>query len=132
MRVCLRTLSSLAPLIAEILRETYRKASGFTVESPRRERETIPNGFAGINISGDALRTCRLPRNAVKWPRMTRRSAFALGLVWAILPGFARLFGGEATPPIDRRALVHRHDPVLHQFDAANPLSVGNGEFAFT
>jgi len=34
--------------------------------------------------------------------------------------------------PIDRHALVSRHDVVLTNFDAANPLSVGNGEFCFT
>ena len=34
--------------------------------------------------------------------------------------------------PIDRHALVSRHDVVLNRFDANNPLSVGNGEFAFT
>ena len=34
--------------------------------------------------------------------------------------------------PIDRHALVARHDAVLTNFDAANPLSVGNGEFCFT
>jgi hypothetical protein len=34
--------------------------------------------------------------------------------------------------PVDRHALVTRHDVVLTNFDAANPLSVGNGEFAFT
>ena len=34
--------------------------------------------------------------------------------------------------PIDRQALVTRHDVVLTNFDAANPLSVGNGEFCFT
>ncbi|MGO9587942.1 MAG: glycoside hydrolase family 65 [Limisphaerales bacterium] len=34
--------------------------------------------------------------------------------------------------PIDRHALVTRHNVVLHQFDAANPLTVGNGGFAFT
>jgi len=33
---------------------------------------------------------------------------------------------------IDRRALVTRHHPVLARFDAESPLSVGNGEFAFT
>jgi protein-glucosylgalactosylhydroxylysine glucosidase len=33
---------------------------------------------------------------------------------------------------IDRHALVTRHTPVLHQFDAWNPFSVGNGDFAFT
>lgn len=37
-----------------------------------------------------------------------------------------------ATTPIDRRALVTRHDPVIRtvQYDA--PLTVGNGGFAFT
>src|SRR5664280_874411 len=39
----------------------------------------------------------------------------------------------QATPRrIDRQALVTRHNVVLHQFDADNPLTVGNGEFAFT
>ena len=33
---------------------------------------------------------------------------------------------------IDRHALVTRHDVVLTNFDAANPLSVGNGQFCFT
>jgi hypothetical protein len=34
--------------------------------------------------------------------------------------------------PIDRHALVTRHGVVLTNFDAANPLSVGNGQFCFT
>jgi hypothetical protein len=33
---------------------------------------------------------------------------------------------------IDRRRLVTRHNPLLREFDARSPLSVGNGEFAFT
>lgn len=33
---------------------------------------------------------------------------------------------------LDRRALVSRHNVVLTSFDAANPLSVGNGRFCFT
>jgi hypothetical protein len=33
---------------------------------------------------------------------------------------------------VDRHALVTRHNIVLHQFDADNPLTVGNGQFAFT
>jgi protein-glucosylgalactosylhydroxylysine glucosidase len=33
---------------------------------------------------------------------------------------------------IDRRALVTRHNPVIRSFDAESPLSVGNGQFAFT
>src|SRR5215469_2045629 len=36
------------------------------------------------------------------------------------------------TAAIDRHALVTRHDVTLKQFDATNPLSVGNGEFCFT
>src|SRR5574341_2461304 len=34
--------------------------------------------------------------------------------------------------PIDRHGLVSRHDPVLRGFDTGSPLSVGNGELAFT
>ena len=33
---------------------------------------------------------------------------------------------------IDREAFVSRHDPVSRQVDPLSPLSVGNGEFAFT
>ncbi|MBX7171004.1 MAG: hypothetical protein K1X72_08605 [Pyrinomonadaceae bacterium] len=33
---------------------------------------------------------------------------------------------------IDRFALVNRHNPVLNSFEIMSPLSVGNGEFAFT
>jgi hypothetical protein len=34
--------------------------------------------------------------------------------------------------PIDRRALVTRHNPVIKGVNPVSPLSVGNGEFAFT
>lgn len=44
-----------------------------------------------------------------------------------------------STPPqrsksltIDRAALVNRHHPTLRKLDPLSPLSVGNGEFAFT
>jgi hypothetical protein len=33
---------------------------------------------------------------------------------------------------LDRRALVTRHNPTLRVFGPRAPLSVGNGEFAFT
>jgi hypothetical protein len=33
---------------------------------------------------------------------------------------------------IDRKALVARHSPSLHKLDPLSPLSIGNGEFAFT
>jgi len=34
--------------------------------------------------------------------------------------------------PINRQALVSRHDPVIKRFDPESPLSVGNGQMAFT
>ena len=33
---------------------------------------------------------------------------------------------------IDRYQLVTRHNPILNHVDKASPLTVGNGEFAFT
>src|SRR2546423_13449296 len=33
---------------------------------------------------------------------------------------------------IDRAALIKRHDPVMRAIDPLAPLSLGNGEFAFT
>jgi hypothetical protein len=47
----------------------------------------------------------------------------------AIASAFSQAASAE---PIDRHALVSRHDPTLEQFDSDNPLSVGNGQFAFT
>lgn len=38
----------------------------------------------------------------------------------------------QSRQSIDRRALVGRHDPVLRKLDPLSPLSLGNGEFAFT
>ena len=37
-----------------------------------------------------------------------------------------------AASSIDRAALANRHNPSLHKLDPWAPLSVGNGEFAFT
>ncbi len=68
----------------------------------------------------------------IPWP-MHRCAVLLLGLL------FTAALGGQTTPArpqasrrIDRHALVGRHDPVLRRFDPESPLSVGNGEFAFT
>jgi hypothetical protein len=48
---------------------------------------------------------------------------------------FAAIAGAHAaTPsgPIDRQAVVSRHDPHLRAIDPMAPLSVGNGRFCFT
>lgn len=39
---------------------------------------------------------------------------------------------GAEGQPIDRHALVTRHNAVLRELDVESPLSVGNGRFAFT
>jgi hypothetical protein len=44
----------------------------------------------------------------------------------------APLIAAAAEGPIDRRSLVRRHNPTLTALDPRSPLSVGNGEFAFT
>ncbi len=38
----------------------------------------------------------------------------------------------KAASPIDRQALVTRHNPALHQLDVDAPMTVGNGGFAFS
>ncbi len=59
--------------------------------------------------------------------RSPMKAALTIG---SLLFSFALLAANE--PPIDRHALVIRHNPVLRQFDPENPFSVGNGQFAFT
>ncbi|MCD9185306.1 MAG: hypothetical protein LUM44_02660 [Pyrinomonadaceae bacterium] len=44
----------------------------------------------------------------------------------------ADIFAQKEAKKIDRFALVNRHNPVLNKFEIMSPLSVGNGEFAFT
>jgi hypothetical protein len=57
---------------------------------------------------------------------LTRRRLLGAALAGAAAPPAA------AADPIDRRALVARHDPVIRDFDPLTPLSVGNGNFAFS
>ena len=51
--------------------------------------------------------------------------------LWAAVVSLGAVAAGSAGP-IDRQALVQRHSVVLTNADALTPLSVGNGEFAFT
>ena len=52
------------------------------------------------------------------------------GLYGSALAAPAAAQGGAGV--IDRAALVSRHSPTLRELDPLSPLSVGNGEFAFT
>ena len=40
--------------------------------------------------------------------------------------------GARAAGRLNREALVHRHNPEMRRLDPLSPLSLGNGEFAFT
>src|ERR1043166_2206989 len=50
----------------------------------------------------------------------------------AILAWFAFVQVACGAEPIDREALVKRHNPTATKLDPLSPFSVGNGEFAFT
>ena len=63
---------------------------------------------------------------------MKHRFALALPVVGSLWLLANDLGSAPVPPPIDRQALVKRHTVVLHEFDVNNPLTVGNGEFAFT
>ena len=65
---------------------------------------------------------------AVARDRTLSRRTF-LGTAPAAVCGIS-LLGGDSR--IDRRKLVGRHNPVVREVDPRSPLSVGNGEFAFT
>jgi hypothetical protein len=54
----------------------------------------------------------------------------ATGLA-CLLTGFA-VVAGAASKPIDRHALVTRHNPTITSIDKSAPFMVGNGNFAFT
>ncbi|WP_432380983.1 hypothetical protein [Duganella sp. P38] len=49
---------------------------------------------------------------------------------WALVLALAG--GAPLAAPIDRQALVVRHNPQLAAIDPWAPLSVGNGQFCFT
>jgi hypothetical protein len=53
-----------------------------------------------------------------------------MGLAGLLTAGHS--FGARKVRPIDRYALVTRHKPVVRKIHPLSPLSVGNGEFAFT
>lgn len=56
-----------------------------------------------------------------------------LKLAWlGVIMTFGLVAVSTSAAPIDRRALVARHAVEVRRFDVQNPLSVGNGEFAFT
>src|SRR5262245_13253695 len=108
---------------------------------------------------GSSRRGARAPRRRTSRSPGTRGPAWSPALAWT-LEGARYAFAGRVStsggsgsmgvlmgaivlacliaspapppPPIDRQALMRRHEPVLLRLDPESPLSVGNGELAFT
>ncbi|HKE97153.1 MAG TPA: hypothetical protein VKB34_22780, partial [Povalibacter sp.] len=57
------------------------------------------------------------------------RPILAAGVLGLLGSGLVQ---AQAATPIDREALVTRHNPTLARVDAASPFMVGNGNLAFT
>ena len=154
-RRCARPATSSAAASRRSSRRSTRGASTSAARSPRRGtslsrtvRETLcedaivretrrdrdPDGAARRAPAparrGGAHRHARV-RGAARVVRSDRRPrpADRLALAATALAGAAPV---DAGAPIDREALVGRHRVVLTSFDTGSPLSVGNGELAFT
>lgn len=69
---------------------------------------------------------------------VSRRDFLGLAIAGAALSGARSVDSSQRTARsissngIDRKALVTRHNPTLRKLDPLSPLSIGNGEFAFT
>src|SRR4051812_19641874 len=62
---------------------------------------------------------------------MNARHLILTAALWAGLTGWAES-GAAPVTPIDRQALVTRHNPTFDAVDRTAPLMVGNGNLAFT
>jgi hypothetical protein len=57
----------------------------------------------------------------------------SIAFLFAVWGSLAVSRGNSQDPvPINRRALVTQHNPVIREIDKHSPLTVGNGKFAFT
>lgn len=63
--------------------------------------------------------------------QISRSSKWAV-VLGVLLCSWFSAAGAEQVRPIDRQALVTRHNPVIRKVDVDAPLTVGNGGFAFT
>jgi hypothetical protein len=92
-----------------------------------------PNDSSGAQSGAEAtaVQTLRAYGRRKAFAERLECGAFtaACGMVLVFVAG---AFASENVPPIDRQALVMRHNPVIRKLDVDAPLTVGNGGFAFT
>src|SRR5881394_563033 len=98
-------------------------------------RHPCPHCTTQNNFPGFALRRQKRPRSS-QLMTVSRRDFLGIAIAGTALAtdafGKPMRTSSPATALIDRKALVTRHNPVLDKFDPLSPLSIGNGEFAFT
>src|SRR5262245_52140821 len=77
-----------------------------------------------------AVNNATAPQSEVTGRPSCGQMSVPMATAWLLL--IAAVAAAQPPSPIDRRALVSRHDVVLKKLDPEAPLSLGNGEFAFT
>lgn len=81
-----------------------------------------------FSLGGDAR---RWPLHSASCHFMRTRNIMRIALVIGFLGMALTTALAADTPPIDRQAVVSRHNVVIHEIDPNGTMAVGNGEFAF-
>lgn len=101
---------------------------GAASSAPRRpwRRDVVAANQSGANAPRSVCDRAERIRSRIA-RSMQHASLLVLTFVSLARPALA-----SVDAPIDRRALVTRHNPVIRTVDYEAPLTVGNGGFAFT
>lgn len=98
--------------------------------SRRHEKEMKQTKFSRRKFLTAVIASGGLTKDGVN--NLARASDFARDTPAATTDPTPSAQSRSAADLIDRAALIKRHNPVLRKLDPLSPLSLGNGEFAFT